>query len=249
MWSYIFLGILQGIFEWIPISSEGVVALASKFFLKITEPVDLALFLHLGTLFAVLWYFRKDWENVLTLKDVKLIRFLIIATVISLIIGYPLYKMVKGMPVGNSLLIVMGFGLLGTAYFHKTKRISEINFNKLAIITGLLQGLSVIPGLSRSGATVFGLSLGRLTPQETLKISYMMSAPVVLALSFYLFLTNPTIIFETWPSLIFSFLVGILTLHFLMKISEKINFFKFALFFSLLCFLGAVIGFLLAMKF
>jgi len=241
MWSYIFLGILQGLFEWIPISSEGIVALTSQFLIEEVNPVDIAIFLHLGTLFAVLVYFRKDWKQVFTLKDKKLLRFFIISTFISLIVGYPLYNRVSNEAIGSRLLAVMGLGLLLTAFFHKTKITFKMSFDQLAFITGFLQGLAVIPGLSRSGSTIFGLSQGRLTPLETLKISYMMSLPVILVSSVYIYLNNPVFLYEGWPSLIVSFLVGTLSLKFLINLSQKINFFQFALVFGLLCFLGAVI--------
>jgi undecaprenyl-diphosphatase len=245
MEDYILLGIIQGIFEWIPISSEGVVALFSRFLVKDFRPIDLSLFLHLGTFFAVLIYFRKDWQEILTLKNLKLLKFLLITALISLIVGYPLYKAIEDVVLGSSLLIVMGFGLLMTAYFNKTKRTLKLTSSRLAIVTGLLQGLSVIPGLSRSGATIFGLSLGKSEPQEVLKISYLMSGPVVFVLSIYLFLKEPNLIFEAWPALIFSFLLGILTLGFLIKIAQRIDFFKFALIFSSLCFLGGIVSFLI----
>ena len=245
MWTYIFLGVLQGLFEWVPISSEGIIALTSQFFAKETNPIDVALFLHSGTLLAVLIYFRRDWKEVLRLKNTKLARFLIISTLVSLAVGYPTYRLVKSMVIGNGLLLIMGFALLLTAYFHKVKKTFQIDFNKLAAITGFLQGLSAIPGLSRSGSTIFGLSLAKITPAKTLKISYMMSAPVVLASSIYLFLSNPVLILEGWPALIASFLVGMLSLNFLIHFVAKINFFRFALIFSSLCFLGAVVGFLI----
>ena len=69
----------------------------------------------------------------------------------------------------------------------------------------------------------------------------MMSAPVVLASSAYLFTENPLLPLNVWPALITSFITGILSLHFLVNISQKLDFFQFALVFSLLCFLGAVI--------
>lgn len=253
MWIYSLLGIIQGIFEWIPISSEGIVALVSQALIdgstSLTtgkvNPIDIALFLHLGTLFAVMVYFRKDWKEVLMLRNLKLLKFLTISTVISLAVGYPLYMAARTMVFGSSLLLVMGFGLLLTAYFHRKRSFYGVGFNKLAVISGFLQGLAVIPGLSRSGSTIFGLSLGELHPSKILKISYMMSAPVVLASSIYLFLTQPALIIEGWASLITSFVVGILFLHFLIRIAGKINFFKFALFFSILCFLGAIVGFII----
>ncbi len=243
MWSYILLGIIQGIFEWLPISSEGVTALATHFLIKSFNPVDLALFLHLGTFFAVLIYFRKDWKEILTFKNPKLLRFLIIATTISLIISYPLYKLIRSMVLGNGLLLIMGIGLLATAYFHKKNISFKINLKYLAIISGFLQGLSVIPGLSRSGATIFGLSLAGIKPEKILKLSYLMSAPVVLAATCYLILQDSTLVFKAWPALVSSFLIGILTLHFLINWAKKIDFFKFALIFSIICFLGAILGF------
>ena len=243
MLEYIILGIIQGFFEWLPISSEGAVAIASQFLIKGFHPLEIALFAHLGTFFAVLIYFRKEWLDVLTFKNKNLFRFLTIAVTISGIIGFLLYGVIKNMAVGNGLLAITGCGLLLTAYFHKTRKISDVSLNKLAIISGVMQGLAVIPGLSRSGSTIFALSLGKSNPREVLKISYMMSAPVVLAMAGFLFFQNPVLLSEGWPVLFSSFLVGFLTLSFLLRIAAKINFFKFALFFALLCFLGAGLGF------
>ncbi len=245
MLSYAVLGIIQGIFEWIPISSEGMVALASQFLITKVNPIDVALFLHLGTFFAVLVYFRKDWIEVLSLKNKNLLRFLTIATITSLIVGFFLYNLIKNMVIGSSLLVIMGSGLLLTAYFHKQKKTINLGFNNLAVISGFLQGLAVIPGLSRSASTIFSLSLGKKSPQEILKISYMMSAPVVLASSIYLYLNSPLIILDFWPALAFSFLVGFFSLRFLLNISKKINFFTFALIFALICFIGAGIQYLI----
>lgn len=240
----LFLGTLQGIFEWLPVSSEGIVALASQVFNLRVNPVDLALFLHLGTLGAVLVFFRKDWREVITLKNNKLGRFLVVSTLVSLVVGFPLYQLVRNAALGTSLLIVTGLALLVTASFHKAKKSFGIGFERLAIIAGFLQGLAVIPGLSRFASTIFGLSLGELDPPEILKISYMMSAPVVFASSAYLLLRNPVLILESWPALVSSFLVGMVTLRFLINLAKKLDFFKFALIFSLACFLGAAISLL-----
>lgn len=245
MLNQIILGLIQGVFEWIPISSEGMVALASRFFSSQFNPIEMALFLHLGTLLAALIYFKKDWQEVILLKNRELLRFLIITTIISLAIGFPLYKFVKNMALGSGLLLIMGFGLLLTAYFHKRKSNFVLKTGRLAAFTGFLQGLSVIPGLSRSGSTVFGLSLSKFSPPEILKISYMMSVPVGLAANAYIFLETPALISHGWLALVVSFIVGMLSLHFLIRISEKINFFKFAFVFALLCFLGGFLSFIL----
>ena len=243
MWQYIVLGIIQGIFEWIPISSEGIIASLSQLFLKEINPVDIALFIHLGTFFSAIIYFRKDWIRVFSLKEPELLRFLIIATIVSLVVGFPLYTVVRNAATGAILLLIMGFGLLLTALFHRIKKLNldlKRGLNILAVIAGLLQGLAVIPGLSRSGSTIFGLSLGKLTPSQILKLSYMMSAPVILASTLYIVIRNPVLL-EGWPALISSFVIGILSLSFLMRIAEKINFFIFALVFAVICFIGGAI--------
>lgn len=244
MTNYLILGIIQGVFEWIPISSEGIVALVSQFLFKQANPIDVALFLHLGTFLAVLVYFRKDWLEIIRFKNVKLLRFLVITTIVSLIIGYPVYRLVGRIAVGNTLLLTTGFALLATAYFQKKNKKINISWNCLAALTGFLQGLAVIPGLSRSGSTVFGLSLGKLSPSEILKISYIISAPVVLVSSIYLFINN-SVAFEAWPALISSFVIGLLTLYFLLRFIKKINFFNFALIFGLVCILGGILGFVI----
>jgi len=241
MLNFLILGIIQGIFEWLPISSEGVVALFSQWLIKDLNPINVALFLHLGTLLAVLIYFFKDWKNLLLLKDLKLLKFLFITTFVSLVVGFLLYNLIIGMGIGASLLFITGFGLLITAYFHKKQKKLKIRENWLAIIVGLLQGLAVIPGLSRSGATIFGLSLVKSDVKDILKISYLMSAPVILASSLFLVIKSPGSL-NAWPALITAFIVGFLSLRVIFKISERINFFKFALIFAILCFLGGIIA-------
>ena len=244
MWNHIILGISQGIFEWLPISSEGIVALFSQTLIKNVNPVDMALFLHLGTLLAVLFYFRKDWKEIILLRNKRMIRFLIIATVISLVVSYPLYRLVRSLVIGNMLLIITGIGLLFTAYFHKNKGYA-LSFDRLAVLSGFIQGLSVIPGLSRSGSTIFGLSFSDFNPAKVLKVSYIMSVPVIIVSSVYLLLFEP-VVYNGWVSLIPAFIVGIISLKFLMDMSKKINFFWFSLIFAILCFIGAIIGLIYA---
>jgi len=237
----VLIGILQGIFEWLPISSEGIVALLSNFLLKEINPIDFAIVLHLGTLFAVLIYFFKDFLNVLLYKDRFLFWFLAISTPVSLIVGFILYKIVNYFIFGNILLLLTGFGLIFTSLLQKRKLKMKIHHHKLAILVGILQGFSVIPGFSRSASTIFGLSLGQFSPYEILKISYMMSVPLVFLSSLYLYFKNPQLFSFSIEALFSSFLSGILTLHFLMRISQRLNFSKFTFIFGLLCIVGFLI--------
>ncbi len=239
------LGAIQGIFEWIPISSEGVVALSSQVLSSGLNPVDLALFLHLGTVLAALIYFRKDWLGLARRKEPGLFRFLAVTTVVSLVVGLPVYMLIRDVAVGAALLALMGFGLLGTAWVQASKKKLGLGKDsaKLALIAGVLQGLAVIPGLSRSGSTIFGLSLGDLKHGELLRVSYMMSVPVVIISSIFLTLSTP-VLAEAWPALIVSFIVGLVSLSAIMKIAGRINFTWFAAAFAVMCFMGAGLWFL-----
>ncbi|HNY35890.1 MAG TPA: undecaprenyl-diphosphate phosphatase [Candidatus Pacearchaeota archaeon] len=245
MWEYILLGALQGIFEWIPVSSEGVVAIFSNYLVKDFNSVDLALFLHLGTVLAVIVYFWRDWISLALFKDKEFLRFFIIVTFISGTLGFFVYKMARDVSMGSGLLALTGLGLLLTSWFQKKNIKLNINKDLSSIIVGLLQAISAIPGVSRSGSTVFGLSLTENNPTEILKKSYIISVPVVLGSSLYLYLDNPTIASSSWIAVVFSFIFGIISLKILLDFSKKVNFSKFTLIFGLLCLIGALFQFLM----
>ncbi len=240
----IVLGLLQGVFEWLPVSSEAVVALTGGFF-KIKNPIEVALFLHLGTVLAVMFYFRKDWIDIIRRKNDKMLKLLLISTPVSLVVAFPIYHYLKKVASEELLLLLTGFALLLTAYFHKKKLKLNISWKALSFLAGFLQGLSVVPGVSRSGSTVFGLSLGKLKGEEVLKTSYMMSVPVVLASSFFLFWKNSEIVLDNWPALVVSFATGVLTLKVILNWVKKVDFFKVVLVFALFCFMGAGLTFFL----
>lgn len=244
--NYLILGLLQGVFEWVPISSEGVVAVAAKYLQASQNPVDMALFLHSGTLLAALWYYRRDWQNVLLLKDRPLIKFLAITALVSLPLGFAVSRFAARAAMGAGLLALTGIGLLFTAWFQTKKIRLNLGQNKLAAIAGILQGFAAIPGFSRSGSTIFGLSLGGLPPEKILRLSYLMSVPAVAASTAYFVLFEAEqFSLAMWPALATSFAAGILTLDLLTKFASKINFAKFALAFSLLCFAGAAVEILI----
>jgi undecaprenyl-diphosphatase len=245
MWEYIIAGILQGIFEWLPVSSEGVVALFTNFSLPQLNSVDFALFLHLGTMLAVIIYFWKDLRDLILLKDKDFVRFYIIVTIISGSLGFFVYKFAGYFVFGPALLFLMGCGLFLTSWFQRKKIKMKANNIIAAATVGLLQAITPIPGVSRSGATIFGLSLFEDDPAKILKTSYLISIPVVSGANAYLYLKTPAMFTANSAiALIFSFVFGILTLGTLMKIGKKINFSKFTFIFGCLCFLGVIIYFL-----
>ena len=241
MWEYILLGALQGIFEWIPISSEGVLTLFSSFIITDISSIDFSLFLHLGTMLAIIIYFRKDWVDLILLRDKKLLRFFIIASIISLGLGFILYKTMGDISIGSGLLFLMGIGLLLTSWFQRKDIKLKISDDISSVIVGLLQGIAVIPGVSRSGATIFGLSLKENNPSEILRKSYLISLPAVAASSGYIFISNPVISSFPWIALLSSFVFGILSLKIILDFSKKVNFSTLTMVFGLLCLVGGLI--------
>jgi undecaprenyl-diphosphatase len=245
MWEQFLLGALQGIFEWLPISSQGIVTVFSSFAEIEMNAINFSLFLHAGTMLAVLIFFRKDWINLILLRDKELLRFFIIASIISLSLGFVLYKTIGDVALGSGLLFLVGFGLLLTSWFQKNN--IRLNMSKDAnyIIVGLLQGLSAIPGVSRSGSTIFGLSLKESDPSEILKRSYIISLPAVAASTGYIFLNDPTISSFPWIALISSFVFGIISLKILLDFSKKVNFSKITMIFGILCIIGVILEWLI----
>ncbi|MFA5369017.1 MAG: undecaprenyl-diphosphate phosphatase, partial [Candidatus Paceibacterota bacterium] len=149
MWEYILAGVLQGIFEWLPVSSEGVVALFASFSLSEINSVDFSIFLHLGTVLAVIIYFWKDILEMFLLKDKKFLKFFIIVTLVSGGLGFFVYKFASNIGGGAALLFLMGCGLFLTSWFQKKKIKLKVNDNISAIIVGLFQAITPIPGVSR----------------------------------------------------------------------------------------------------
>ena len=235
----ILFGIIQGIFEWIPLSSEAIIILSTSIIQISSSPIEAALILHFGTILSILVYFRKYCIKIITLKDKKILKFLTISTIISLLIGFPIFLLLKDFTLGPNLLILMGISLLVTGYIRKNNKNIHIKSKYLPFISGILQGLSIIPGLSRSSSTIFGLSLGMKDPKKILTISYIMSVPVVLVSTIYLSINNLLLFKNFLPGIGIAFIIGLITLHIIFSIINKIDFFKFIIIFAILSFIGA----------
>ncbi|MFH1787502.1 MAG: undecaprenyl-diphosphate phosphatase [archaeon] len=254
----IILGIIQGITEWLPISSSGFVTLINSNFFGITDIGFLlhsALFLHLGTFLAALIYFRKDilqltrslfkykYQDETTKKTLK---FLIIATIISGIIGLIVLQTLMSFEsqlqlTGKTITAFVGGLLLLTGIIQiKSKNIGlkkerQIK-NSDSLFLGFVQGLASIPGISRSGITISTLLLRKFEDTTALRLSFLMSLPIVflgnIILNFQDFTKIATI--TSIYGLLASFVFGLLTISGLMKLSKKINFGWFILIFALI---------------
>jgi undecaprenyl-diphosphatase len=204
----ILMGIVQGLSEFLPISSSAHLVFTSNFYkifkhIEVTQITEQEIFfdimLHFGTLIAVLIFFRKELLNILKAfwfglikkeyknYDFKIGCYIILGTVLTAIVAIPLCKISEAlvfMPAHVGLiLIVTGFVLLFSEKISKKYTERKNITLKTSVLTGLAQGLASLPGFSRSGLTIAaGLLFGcdRITAA---KYSFLLSIPVILGAS------------------------------------------------------------------
>lgn len=260
-------GTIQGIAEWLPISSDGMITLVEVYWFGKSGIEDIllfALFLHLGTFFAALTYFRVEVLHLLTTlltypkssaTDKNVLHFLVVSTLISGALGFAVLLGIRefeqGIELsGRALTAVVGVMLLVTAWLQLRKKSAagrrtagEVTLVD-SLILGVAQGLAVLPGLSRSGLTVSALLLRNVEDEAALRLSFLMSLPIVflgnIVLNFEML--HPSTITATglW-GLAFSFIFGLATIHILIKFARRVNFGYFVGVFGVLMLLAAII--------
>lgn len=191
----IILGILQGLGEFLPISSTAHLVLAPWFFGWPDPGLSFDVALHVGTLVAVVAFFWRDWLDVLRLAfrggsqaglekyPSNMLWLLVIASVPGGAIGYLLENAAESW-LRSPLLIAGTLGLVGLVLYlvdkyavHK-KELGKITF-KDALLIGLSQAVAIVPGVSRSGATMTtGLALG-LSRESAARFSFLLSTPII----------------------------------------------------------------------
>jgi undecaprenyl-diphosphatase len=249
----IIVAILQGLFEWLPISSEGQIALYINNFtsLDLNNVLSLVVWLHLGTALAVIVRYPRTILEILSLKDKALTQSLFIATAATAVTGIPLYLYLKesfSVLTGQLLNVLVGVLLLFTALAlylptrqegtSKAVDVKQPAKNE-ALLTGLVQGTSVLPGLSRSGTTISALLMQKIDRETALKFSFLMSVPAVLGILAIDVLTGSTI-----PSVVslsdlaiiegIVFIVGLASIEFLLRLARRVNFWKLCLILALI---------------
>lgn len=178
-------GMVQGITEFFPISSSGHLVILHSLLGMNRPQLAFDIFLHFGTILSILVFFKKD---ILALfgNDRKTLLFIALGSAPTFIIGI-LFKDIAesffNMPkVVGIMLIITGIWLLAAAFFLHIKRTAEEKGlgAMSSLVVGLAQGISVIPGISRSGATIATGIMAGLRPLGALRFSFLLSVPAVL---------------------------------------------------------------------
>ncbi len=243
------LGILQGITEFLPVSSSGHLVLA-QYMLGIESPGNtLEILFHIGTLFSVIYVFNKDIKSIVVSLNEKptqkLVIYIIIATIPAIIIGLIFKSHIINLfssivPVGYALLSTGTILTLSINFKNKNKSLSYL----YSFLIGLAQALAIIPGISRSGSTISMSMLLGIPPKEAARFSFLLSIPVImgagllgfLELESYSLLTPKFII----AGILTSFIVGTLSLKILLKILEVGRFH----FFGIYCVIAGIVAIL-----
>ena len=236
----IILGVVEGLTEFLPVSSTGHIILTSKL-LNLTNDEFVKSFtivIQLGAMIAVLILFWRDFLNKSHLKKI------IAGSIPTMIIGFGFYRIIKSELLGSEKIVLFSL-LLGGIFliifelFYKGPDVSQEDIGEItykqSFFIGIFQSLAVIPGISRSAATIVGgLALG--IPRSTIvKFSFLLAVPVLFGASALDLIKTPQIISKEniqhlGYGLLSAFIVSILAIKFLIKYVQKNNFIPFGVY-------------------
>jgi len=256
----IILGIIQGITEFFPVSSSGHLVLIQNL-LGLKEPQLLVdVMLHLGTVLSLFVFLRKEIKDILlslwqfckkpSLKtrdpNIILILSLITASIPTFFIGYffsGLFESLFASPTAVSAALFITALFL---FFTKFARQKKTNLPLHPLLIGVLQGIAIVPGFSRSGLTIGGALYLGWKREKAARFSFLLSIPVILGASVFQ-LQKTVISTQPWGIIIIGILAASLTgyfsLVFLTKIINKGKFYLFSFYLAA----AAVLGFILTM--
>lgn len=245
----IFVGIVQGISEWLPISSKTQVLFATSFLfgLPLAVGYSLGLFMEVGSLGSAIIYFRRD--VLLLFRDRRLLVYLVVVTVVTGLVGVPLLilsdRMLQGAYNVGLPMTLLGVFLIGDAvyvrYSRLKPRMGDLRDMKMKhfILVGIVQGIAALPGVSRSGMTVSTMLFMGVEPKTAFRLSYLAYIPA----SFGAFLASVVFSHEEITSafavmdpagiavaIVTAFVAGIVAITFLLRFAKKDNVYAVTLF-------------------
>ena len=239
----VILGIIQGLGEFLPISSSAHLILVPYLFGWNENSLAFDVALHFGTMLAVLLVFFNDWlklikgaiKKITDKKDSfenKMFWYLVIATIPGAILGFLLDDIVENVFRTKIWLIAISLAIMGVLLFlgdrwaYKHYRI-ETEYKHIslsqAFIIGLSQALAIIPGFSRSGTTILAARLMGLSKSAATKFTFLMSVPIILGATI---MKIKDLVFNIYTliGVFVSFIVGIFSIRFLLNYVKKNDF-------------------------
>lgn len=215
------LGIVQGLTEFIPVSSSGHLVLVPILFDWTYQSLVFDTILHLGTAAALIIYFWKDLLS--AIKNTYLLKLLIVGSIPAGLLGLlleDLFEFYFRSELWVALFLLLGSILMFVAEkASKAKNTLEIN-TRTAFLVGVFQALALFPGFSRSGSTISGSMLLGMSREQAARFSFLLSIPIVLVASFFKVIDSYTQLKFDINLLIgffSSFFVGLLAISFLLK--------------------------------
>jgi len=242
------LGILQGVGEFLPISSSAHLILVPYLLGWEESSMAFDIALHFGTLLAVLVIYFKDWWNLFVgaVKNIKskkksiegkMFWYLVVATIPAAIVGFVLDDIIESFFRGQIWLIALFLALMGIFIYvgdrwaSKHYRGKEIKFEKItlkqAFLVGCSQAFAVFPGFSRSGTTILAGRLMGLSKEAITKFTFLLSVPIIAGAAI-LKVGELAITEEVIIGILTSFVVGVISIKFLLTYIKKHDFSIFA---------------------
>ncbi|MCS7250382.1 MAG: undecaprenyl-diphosphate phosphatase [candidate division WOR-3 bacterium] len=231
----IFLGILQGLTEFLPISSSGHLLLFQRIF-KLNPDISFIVYLHLGTTFSLIFFLftliKKEIKDRNYSLLLKIVIALIPITIIGLIFKNKIERTFSNFHILAYFFLISAFLIFFTKYVKE--KFSHFNYFQ-ALIVGLFQSLGVFPGISRSGSTIAGALYLGIKKEESFYFSFLLGLPTIIGANFLEFYKKTTLLFSLSYLLgfLFSFIFGLLALYLLkaLVIKRKFYYFSYYLFF------------------
>ena len=225
------LSLIQGITEFLPISSSSHLIIISKYLNFDQQNFSIDVSLHIGSFFAVLFYFNKDIKKFL--NDKVIFFKILISSIPVMIIGFFLVETGIIEKIRNIKIIAITTILFGILLFVSDKFKLEKNLDKnftykSALFIGFFQILSLIPGVSRSGIAITAARFLNFKRVDAGKISFLISIPILGAVSIFgiknlIFSNNLSFTYLNLLSIILSFLFSLITIKYFLEYINKFN--------------------------
>ena len=238
MFDLIWLSIIQGVTEFLPISSSAHLVLYSHFFNFNYDNLSLDISLHLGSLIAIIFYFRKEIVNFIS--NIKLLFFITLGSLPTLLAGFLLVKFdlidnFRNIEIIGWTTLIFGVILYLSDLRAENKNIDNDLSLRNALFIGFFQILSLVPGVSRSGIIISASRILTFKRTEAARLSFLLSIPTLGAVSIYnineLILTNNlSITIDNYSSIFLSMIFSFFSIKYLIKYLRKFSLFFFVVY-------------------